>query len=138
MSVLGYKYNDGGRKDAGFKGDTGDCVTRAISIVTRLDYRDVYDELNRLTREMTGGLYRSVRDGCTTPVTHRFLTEQGYTLSLRSREYLGETYTYQDEVIAVMARHWCAVIDDVVQDTWDCRTSKRTKNGLPLLVGSYS
>lgn len=25
-----FKYNDGGRRRAGYKGNTGDCVTRAI------------------------------------------------------------------------------------------------------------
>ena len=29
-------YNDGGRTAAGFKGETGDCVTRAIAIATGL------------------------------------------------------------------------------------------------------
>lgn len=40
--------NDGGRADAGFKGQAGDCVTRAIAIAAELDYREVYDELYRL------------------------------------------------------------------------------------------
>lgn len=30
-----WRYNDGGRRDAGFKGDAvGDCVTRAIAIAS--------------------------------------------------------------------------------------------------------
>ena len=32
--------------NAGFKGDAGDCVTRAITIATARTYRDVYDELS--------------------------------------------------------------------------------------------
>ena len=33
-------YNDGGREDAGYKGKTGDCGTRAIAIATGLDYQE--------------------------------------------------------------------------------------------------
>lgn len=29
-----FVYDDGGRSAAGFKGKTGDCVTRAIAIAT--------------------------------------------------------------------------------------------------------
>lgn len=30
-----FVYNDGGRKEAGFKGVAGDCVTCAIAIITK-------------------------------------------------------------------------------------------------------
>lgn len=41
--------NDGGRKDAGYKGNTGDCVTRAIAIATGKPYKEIYDALNLLS-----------------------------------------------------------------------------------------
>ena len=31
-----FVYDDGGRKAAGYKGDTSDCTVRAIAIATRL------------------------------------------------------------------------------------------------------
>lgn len=40
-----FVYNDGGRKEAGRKGNTGDCVTRAICIATGLPYMEVYNRL---------------------------------------------------------------------------------------------
>jgi hypothetical protein len=43
-----FVYNDGGRKAAGFKGTTGDCVTRAIAIATDRPYIEVYNALARL------------------------------------------------------------------------------------------
>ena len=46
----GYIYDDGGRAAAGFKGTTGDCVTRAIAIATGKPYREVYDALNELAK----------------------------------------------------------------------------------------
>ena len=36
--LIGYTYDDGGRADAGFKGDTGDCAVRAIAILTGIPY----------------------------------------------------------------------------------------------------
>jgi hypothetical protein len=38
-------FNDGGRKEAGYKGQTGDCVCRAICIITGKPYQEVYDVL---------------------------------------------------------------------------------------------
>ena len=41
-----WQYDDGGREAAGYKGTTGDCVTRAIAIACELPYQEVYDALN--------------------------------------------------------------------------------------------
>jgi len=43
VNSFGFVYNDGGRKEAGFNGYTGDCVIRAIAIATGKPYREVYD-----------------------------------------------------------------------------------------------
>ena len=40
-----FKHNDGGRVSAGFKGSAGDCVTRAIAILTGKPYKEIYSEL---------------------------------------------------------------------------------------------
>ena len=40
-----FKFNDGGREAAGYKGKTGDCVCRSICIVTGLPYEQVYERL---------------------------------------------------------------------------------------------
>lgn len=39
-----YQRNDGGRKAAGYKGITGDCVCRAIAIGTGQPYQTVYED----------------------------------------------------------------------------------------------
>ena len=36
-----YIHDDGGRVAAGYKGKTGDCVTRAIAIATGKPYQEV-------------------------------------------------------------------------------------------------
>ena len=40
-----FNFNDGGRAKAGYKGRTGDCVTRAVAIAAELPYKQVYDRL---------------------------------------------------------------------------------------------
>lgn len=44
MAELVYKYSDGGRKQY-FKGTASDCVTRAISIVCGMDYKECYKRI---------------------------------------------------------------------------------------------
>ncbi len=48
--MLDYRYNDGGRKEAGFRGSTGDCLVRAIAIATGLPYSEVYETAARLMK----------------------------------------------------------------------------------------
>lgn len=58
---LNYSYNDGGRSEAGYKGDADDCVTRAISIVLQEGgytdlpagecYQMIYDEVTAAQKE---------------------------------------------------------------------------------------
>ena len=56
-----FQYDDGGRAAAGFRGDAGDCVTRAIAIATHQDYLSVYHSLNALAKsERTGKSKRGV------------------------------------------------------------------------------
>lgn len=45
-----FQYNDGGRAEASYKGNTGDCVVRSITIATGKPYQDVYDAIFQLMR----------------------------------------------------------------------------------------
>lgn len=54
LKTLGFNYNDGGRKEAGYKGDAGDCVTRAISIATGNGYEVTRKDLMRVTEGFKG------------------------------------------------------------------------------------
>ena len=54
-------YDDGGRSLAGFKGDAGDCVTRAIAIATGIEYQEVYDSLFLQIKEFSKGRSRQAR-----------------------------------------------------------------------------
>ena len=133
-----YTYNDGGRERGGWKGKkAGDCVPRAIAIATGEHYRNVRRDLDELCSEMTGGLDTSTNNGTPVPVSHKHLTDAGWLLVLTKGAYLNElptTGTY----IACLPRHSVAVIDGVVNDTWDSRKSNRTKCGSPKMEGYYT
>ena len=132
-----YHYNDGGRCDAGFKGQTSDCVTRAIAIATGTRYRQVYRELTELTKSMTGGLETSVASGCSNAVAHRYLIDLGWSVVPTPNRYLKDAPRDQRILVKLTERHDVAVINGTVHDSWDSRVSRRTKCGSPKMAGYY-
>tara|TARA_R100001530_G_scaffold37608_1_gene29201 strand:+ start:1050 stop:1496 length:447 start_codon:yes stop_codon:yes gene_type:complete len=112
-------YNDGGRKDAGFKGDTGDCVTRAIAIVTGKPYQEVYDRIFELAKE-------SPRNGVHKKVYKPYIEKE---LSLVWTPTMGigtgcTVHLVGDELpkgklIVRTSKHLTAMIDGVIHDTYD-------------------
>lgn len=119
-------YDDGGRKDAGYRGDTGDCVTRAIAIATQDDYQRVYAILHGLARDRGAtGRKASPRNGVARKDYDRYLTAIGWTWTPTMGIGTGcTTHLTADElpsgrIIARLSRHLCAVIDGVVHDTFD-------------------
>jgi hypothetical protein len=129
-----YVYNDGGRADAGFKGDCGDCVTRAIAISSQLPYRDIYDELSRRKRKLWFDLTAkgkqprgrpSARTGMPRKVYEPYLRELGFTwtptmgIGTGCRVHLKADELPQGRLVCRVSKHMVAVIDGVVHDTHD-------------------
>ena len=56
-------YDDGGRGDAGFKGEAGDCAARAIAIATGRPYTEVYDALNESRQEAREARRQEAEEG---------------------------------------------------------------------------
>lgn len=116
-------YNDGGRAQAGFKGEAGDCVARAISIVTGRDYREIYNELAERQVEVNG--VRSARNGISKDVRKAYLKELGFEWVPTMRVGQGTTvHLRADELpkgrlIVSVSKHVVAVIDGVIHDTHD-------------------
>lgn len=128
-AVIGFVRDDGGRAAAGFRGITGDCVTRAIAIATDTPYLKVYDSLNelaKLERPRKGAKRSSARTGVHRRTAARFLTGLGWewvptmaigsgcTVHLRADELPG------GRLICSLSRHWAAVIDGALHDLSDC------------------
>lgn len=116
-----FHYNDGGRSKY-FKGNAADCGPRAMAIALQLDYKQCYDELADENKKAGGkrtareGLYRSVYE--TVLYRHGWTWHKAPVIEGRKAKYFDMP---QGRVIVRMARHYSAVINGVVHDTWDCR-----------------
>lgn len=113
----------------GFKGQTGDCVTRAIAIATGLSYQKVHDDLNNLQKSMKQT--KKVRSSSSRTGVHRVIYEQylkslGWKWQATVGIGMGCTTHMLDyelpkgRVIVRVSRHVAAVIDGVLHDTHDC------------------
>jgi len=141
-------YNDGGRAAAGFKGTTGDCVVRAIAIATGQDYQTVYDDLfkaqknfastGRSARARNAAKNPSPRNGVHKPVYKNYLLELGWnwlpTMSIGSgcTVHLRSDELPSGRLIVCVSKHVTAVIDGVLQDTYDC-----SRNGTRCVYGYF-
>ncbi len=125
-------YNDGGRSAAGFKGSTGDCVTRAIAIVTGKSYMEVYTALNTMGKlECTGKRKRgksSARTGVYKDTYHQYLISLGFKwtptmfIGQGCKVHLRKEELPAGKLIVSVSRHLTAVIDGEVFDTHNpCR-----------------
>ena len=112
------KITDGGRSNAGYKGTTGDCVTRAISIATGKPYKEVYKSLFKSSGATPRkGVWRKDYD--------KYLKGLGWEwvacMSIGSgcRVHLREDELPTGIIIARLSKHICAVVDGVIHDNHD-------------------
>lgn len=134
-----FRYDDGGRAEAGFKGTTGDCGIRAITIATRGDYKTVYEVLqhmqtafNKKARRKLKPSHAYVRNGVWKEVADQYLTGLGWrwvplaTIGgdvVRVKD-IAERWPY-GRVVMRLARHFSAMVDGVNVDTWEQIPEKR-------------
>lgn len=138
--LIEWKYNDGGRKDAGYRGDTGDCVTRAIAIATGTSYQKVYDDLNELAANTRGKKARrsKSRTGVNRVIYEKYLRGLGWefvpTMKIGSgcKIHLKKNELPDGVIIARVSKHLCAVIDGVIHDTHD-----PSRDGTRCVYGYY-
>ena len=129
-----YNYNDGGRADAGYKGRTGDCGTRAIAIATGLAYQDVYDMVIECAKkERTGKRKKKIshpRTGIYVNTMKKILADLGWkwkaTMGIGTgcTVHLDPSELPSGNIICRCSRHYVAMIDSVVNDTYDCTRNK--------------
>lgn len=121
---MAWVYNDGGRSTAGFKGEAGDCVVRAIAIAAEMDYREVYDALAAGMGETTAK-GRTARNGVARKVYDPYLAALGWTWTPTMRVGSGCTvHARADELppgrlILRLSKHLTAMIHGVIHDTYD-------------------
>lgn len=116
-----YQYSDGGRAEAGYKGKTGDCVTRAIAIATGKPYKEIYKLLSERNKIAFG--VSSARNGVHKIVYESVLKELGFLWHKAPvfAERKARSYDMPKDkiVIARMAHHLCAVVNGVAHDSFD-------------------
>lgn len=136
-------HDDGGRKAAGFRGETGDCVTRAIAIATGLPYLDVYQDMadgmwGRRQRRSSKPHPRTARDGVERKVYEPYLFKHGWvwtpTMKIGSgcQVHLTESELPSGRLIVAVSKHLTAVIDGEVHDIFD-----PSRGGTRCVYGYY-
>jgi hypothetical protein len=128
--------NDGGRKAAGFKGNAGDCVCRAIAIASGVPYKDVYRRLaegngtqraSKRQKRSKAGKVRTARAGIYTQRKwfRDYMRELGFewtatmTIGSGCRVNLRDGELPMGRLVVNVSRHSAAVIDGVIHDTFD-------------------
>lgn len=132
-SAIPFAYNDGGRSQAGYRGDTGDCFVRAAAIASGLTYQFIYDLVaeeaskERVNTKRRKGRRSSPRTGVFRATADRVLSRLGFekvsvmaigsgcTTHLRSGEIPSA-----GRLIVNLSKHFAAVVDGTLMDTHDC------------------
>jgi hypothetical protein len=140
---MDFVFHDGGRATAGYKGKTGDCVTRSIAIATGKTYQQVYDALNQFgeteriskrKRKRSNSrmgvfrkTYRSYLESLEWQWTSTMSIGSGCQVHLRASELP------PGPLIVKVSRHLTAVIDGVLYDTYNC-----SRAGTRCVYGYFS
>ena len=138
-----YKYNDGGRKEAGYTGHTGDCVCRSIAIATERPYQEIYDLINGLsTGERTGKRKRgksNARTGVYKATIRKVMESLGWvwtpTMLIGSgcKVHLKADELPKGRLVVSVSKHSVAVIDGVIHDV-----SNPDRAGTRCVYGYFS
>ena len=138
-----YKFNDGGRKAAGYKGTTGDCGIRALAICLQLPYDEVRETCKPFLKQEKASKRRAGKSSLTKGihgVTFRKIAEH-YGLKWTPTMAIGtgcKVHLKADElpkgrIICNVSRHYVAVVDGVINDNHDC-----SRNGTRGVYGYFS
>lgn len=137
-----WTMDDGGRAAAGYKGATGDCVTRAIAIATGNSYQEVYDAINAAgLGERIGSRKRGVsnaRTGVYKQTIRRYMESIGWkwtpTMAIGSgcKVHLRADELPAGRLVVNVSKHSCAVIDGVIYDDHD-----PSRGGTRCVYGYY-
>ena len=133
---FGYEFSDGGRAAAGYKGSTGDCVVRAIAILTGEPYKEVYTDMANamkangyrksanpdtakrgIKRERGQLTVKAVQD----EVLH-YYGIQRVSLPRGKRPTYAAAYRRYGNCIVSTVKHLSAIVDGYLLDTSDTLT----------------
>lgn len=148
--MIEFKHHTGGREKY-FKAEkVGDCVIRAIAIASGKDYKEIYDQLQRLQKNyaltrnnktaqsMRRRSTHSVRAGVWKKVYHDYLLNNGFTwvptmqIGQGCTVHLRADELPEGTLIVRLSRHLACVKDGVLYDTYDC-----SRGGTRCVYGYY-
>lgn len=142
-----FKFNDGGREAAGYKGKTGDCVCRSIAIITGLPYEQVYEALANGNATQRKGKREGSKAGVRTAArginTKRkwfadYISSLGFewvpTMKIGEgcKVHLKAEELPTGKLIVNVSHHFTAVIDGVINDIYD-----PSRGGTRCVYGYY-
>ncbi len=119
---MNYIYDDGGRRDAGYKGKSGDCGVRAMAIACSIPYKEAMTKCKEASavgkmgsKAIARGIYKEDLTAALALLGWKWYS---------APKFEGRKARCHDmprgHVIARMSKHYTAVIDGVAQDTFDC------------------
>lgn len=123
---MNFVHDDGGRKAAGYKGNAGDCVARAIAIAAEMPYEEIYARLSSgagLERRTKG---KTARNGIHVKRKwfKAFMKALGFewvpTMGIGTgcKVHLSDGELPMGRLVVSVSRHYTAVIDGVIHDTY--------------------
>lgn len=125
-----FNYSDGGRSKY-FKGETRDCVCRAICNATGRDYKEIYDLINEISKnEHTGkrkkktsnartGVYKYTEKEIIENILHWKWTPT-MTIGSGCTMHLDENEIPEGVLIVKVSHHLTCVKNKEIYDTFDC------------------
>ena len=100
-----------------------DCVKRAITLTTGMDYMEVQRQLNRF-KKITGAKAFNSDRNCDKYVEQVLKAKKIIFPAIKGQPRMnGEMFCElfpKGSYILRMAGHWSACVDGVIYDTWDC------------------
>lgn len=131
--IVGFKRDDGGRQAAGFKGTTGDCVVRALAIMSDRGYKECYDACASANKLFNPNRAASARNGVNENAWHYVFSYLGFQdTGVKASDNLTITSAYQQfgDCVVEIPRHLLAVKGGYVLDAWDSRFVTRKRRAL--------
>jgi len=131
--MIRFIKDDGGRAACGYKGKTGDCVTRSIAIATGKPYHKVYADLAYINLTMpktkgrtTVGIHSAAHGIFTRSVIFkRYMQESGFVwtptmgIGTGCQVHLRANELPLGRLVVNVSKHLVAVIDKVIHDEYD-------------------
>ena len=118
--MMDFIYSDGGRAKY-FNGTAKDCVCRAITIASGRDYKEVYDSLKKTLGTPRNGVDTTKKAFKEWMKANGFVWVSCSGIGCKTSAHFIKGELPKGRIVCSVAKHYVAVVDDVVYDTWDSR-----------------